>query len=360
MSSNTIKVIVSFDNENKPAEFNFVSKKFNWENLVTLIQCISCLDPVVLYYYNLVEKRLASIENQDQLAELLNSVDQVDTTTTTTTLRFYGNKEQSIKEPPTALEGDAFGRLNVLVTQHKQVVRSSRHLARWIGILASMIAVAENGEAFEHEFQLLEEMLENKKESRRHRSTTDDNEHESNGGDPRPQAFFGRDFGGFHHGGHHRGGPFGMSSPLHHAGGRGGHHSRGRGGHHSFGGRGGHHSFGGRGGGAHHHHHLGGFGRHGSFSGPEFFGMHCNPFEEFDGAHRHCGGRERAGLFHTRDKGCKKFKFGHGHFAGVSSSSESEDSCDVAKEPLRKKDIKRLRRLHHHYGHHGRDFRFAA
>lgn len=294
MSSSTIKVIVSFDNQKKPTEFNFISEKMDCQNLVTFIQCTSSLDPVVLYYYNMSEKRFESLENQEQLDKLLASADHP------VTLRLYCNKDQ-IRE--SAMTDDAWNRLGTLVTQHKQIVESSCCLTRWIGMLASMIAVAENSETFQHEFEMFEEMIE-KKSSRTHRGTekTDENEDELIGNDFRQQSFFGREdpyFDGFDSG--HRRGAFGMNHPFHHVGGRGGNTFKG-----------------------HRAHHFRGIRRHGPFRGHQSWGMYF-PFEMFEGERSYrCNffaGRGRSDYFDTHDR---KFKFGHHHFGGKTVYSSSK------------------------------------
>ncbi|CEP11883.1 hypothetical protein [Parasitella parasitica] len=153
-TSRAIDVIVSLHDEIEPVKFKFLSKRLNWDNLVSLIQSSSTLEPPIVLYYKLTfDGVVESLENQEDLTQLLAALKSP------TALRFYGNQEQ-VTSPVFMSSTAAFTRLGSLVEQNKQVVQSSRRIARWVGILASMMSTIDK--SFEHEFQVLESMIQRK------------------------------------------------------------------------------------------------------------------------------------------------------------------------------------------------------
>ncbi|KAG2196797.1 hypothetical protein INT46_006298 [Mucor plumbeus] len=162
-ATSTINVIVSL-HENELIEFKFLSEKLNWDNLVSLIQSSSTLEPPVILYYKLTfDAPVESLENQENLTLLLSTLESP------TILRFYGTQEH-VTAPVFVSSTAAFTRLGAFVDQNKQIVQSSRRVARWVGILASMMAVSDR--SFEHEFEVLEKMIQRKALKLQHRKSS--------------------------------------------------------------------------------------------------------------------------------------------------------------------------------------------
>lgn len=350
MSAYTIHVSISIDNEIEPIEFNFLSEKLNWNNLVTLIQSTtnSIETPVIFYYKKDNSDVIESLENQEQLESLLLIDENVKG------LRFYGKKDL-VNEHVFVYPGNTFIRLAQLVDENKEIVSSSRRIARLVGILTTFIAEDTTDYGFGYEFEVLEKLIKRKidKRSRRQQQPTNggdsninDEEQEEHQRDDKEDprkallgphgpfsgrrgVFGGRGAHGRHH--HHPedmfsgcGGPFGgHNDPF-------GDHSshfgsRSRGG---FFGRGG--LFGGRGGGrggffAGRGEFFGGHGRH----HPSFVGDYQSPFgnpgevegDFFNGGGGHYEGRfdqEFGPFFDSSDKKQNPFK-------GEKATSDDED-----------------------------------
>ncbi|KAK4513293.1 uncharacterized protein ATC70_011861 [Mucor velutinosus] len=152
--SRTMDVIVSI-HENEPAiQLKFLSERLNWDNLVSFIQSSSTLEPPVVLYYKLAfDAPTKTLESQEHLNQLLSTLDSP------SSLRFYGHQEH-VASPVFVSSTAAFARLGALVDQHKHVLKSSYRLSRWIGVLASMMATSDR--SFEHEFQVLESLIQRK------------------------------------------------------------------------------------------------------------------------------------------------------------------------------------------------------
>ncbi|CAO3616898.1 unnamed protein product [Mucor fragilis] len=152
--SPSINVIVSI-HENEPAvQLKFLSERLNWDHLVSFIQSSSTLEPPMVLYYKLTfDTPVEALENQEHLSQLLSALDSP------SSLRFYGHQEHVVS-PVFVSSTAAFTRLGALVDQHKHVLKSSRRLSRWVGILASMMATSDR--SFDHEFQVLESLIQRK------------------------------------------------------------------------------------------------------------------------------------------------------------------------------------------------------
>lgn len=385
-TDNKIHVSISINEETDPIEFYFLSEKLTWYNLVQLIQsCTSKLDEPVILYYKKFADVIESLENQEQLETLL-SAQGVELKG----LRFYGVKDL-VQESVYVLPGNAFLRLGELVNQHKEVVASSRRLARWVGILASFIAQDTGDSDFDYEFRVLEKMIERKTNKKARRggdrqtgpsATADaefivieDGEEGEEEQDPREAFFAGRGRCGIHGGPFgcgRRGGAeffgggrgdrlhgeefFGRGGPFA-ATGRGGFFGHGRGGkHHPFGGRG--HHFGGeevgeefgadRGGRGGHHHHFGGR-RGGHHHGGPFCGYPLDregPFSfgpDGEECRRGCGGYPLRDALFGNDE--KRGRDDFGFYSG------GEEEGHKRGEKYRGGD-RRMR--HHRYPYRGR------
>ncbi|KAL7313835.1 hypothetical protein PS15m_007524 [Mucor circinelloides] len=155
VAPSTIHVIVSLHENVLPTiQLKFLVEKLNWDNLVSLIQSSSALEPPVVLYYKLAfDAPIETLENQENLSQLLSVLDSP------TCLRFYGDQEHVVS-PVFVSSTAAFTRLGALVDQNKHVVQSSRRIARWVGILATMLATSDK--TFEHEFQVLEKLIQRK------------------------------------------------------------------------------------------------------------------------------------------------------------------------------------------------------
>ncbi|KAI7890910.1 uncharacterized protein EV154DRAFT_421276, partial [Mucor mucedo] len=157
--SSTIQVSIYFTNE-PTIEFDFLSEKLNWTNLVTLIESTRRVDsPVVLYYKK--DNETESLENQSQLESLL-SLPEIKG------LCFYAQADL-VSENVYILPGHAFARLTQFVDQHKEIVSSSHRLARWVGILASFIAEDTTDHHFDYEFKVLDTLAARKSEKMKRR-----------------------------------------------------------------------------------------------------------------------------------------------------------------------------------------------
>ncbi|KAL9536958.1 hypothetical protein MBANPS3_012213 [Mucor bainieri] len=150
--SRTIDVIVSLhENQHALLQLKFLAERLNWDNLVSFIQSSSTLEsPVVLYYKLAFDAPIETLENQEHLNQLLSALDSP------SSLRFYGDQEH-VTFPVFVSTTAAFNRLGALVDQHKQILKSNHHIARWIGMLATMMATSDR--SFEREFYLLDNFL---------------------------------------------------------------------------------------------------------------------------------------------------------------------------------------------------------
>lgn len=187
----TLTIHITLD-EKESVKLTFAPQEFNWESLVDAIiksTSSACIDlPIILYYRKGLT--ILSLENQEQLSKL----------PTTSTLELYSQKEL-VKE-------SAFVRLGKLVEVHKQVISSSGHISRCIGIMASAIALDTNNKDFDNEFNALEKLISSRNEhgpTDTSQSTCDKSRHERG---------FGRGFGGRGH--HHHGYSGDFSGKRHH------------------------------------------------------------------------------------------------------------------------------------------------
>ncbi|KAI9471797.1 MAG: hypothetical protein EXX96DRAFT_581667 [Benjaminiella poitrasii] len=164
LPSNTVNVIVSFDNEKEPIEFKFLFEKLNWSNLVGIIQSSTTLpSPFALYYKTAYNSTIIkSLENQEQLEQLLTTVFSVfPQGANNLTLRLYGLKEQ-VLSPVFTSSSITFNRLGEFIDRHKELIQTSRRISHCIGHLAMMIAVSDSGKNFDSAFKSLEELIERK------------------------------------------------------------------------------------------------------------------------------------------------------------------------------------------------------
>ncbi|KAI8098037.1 uncharacterized protein B0P05DRAFT_523080, partial [Gilbertella persicaria] len=150
-----IKVVV-ITNTHEPVEFKFLLEKLNWDSLVQFIQCsTSSIDPPLVLYYKW-KSDTESLENQQQLAQLLQDLGPV------SLLRFYTSPGEVLLPVSTPPVSATFARLGELVEVHKNTIESSRSLVRWIGIFASAIAFHGQDKEFEDEFRVLETLIQTK------------------------------------------------------------------------------------------------------------------------------------------------------------------------------------------------------
>lgn len=162
--SRTIDVIVSI-HENEPAiQLKFLFERLNWDHLVSFIQSSSTVEPPVVLYYKLAfDAPVEALESQEHLSQLLSTLGS----SSPSFLRFYGHPDHVVS-PVFVSSTAAFARLGALVDQHKHALKSNFHLARWVGFLASMMAVSSD-RSFEHEFQALESFIQREEAKRAER-----------------------------------------------------------------------------------------------------------------------------------------------------------------------------------------------
>ncbi|KAI8981775.1 hypothetical protein BDF20DRAFT_863159 [Mycotypha africana] len=187
--SNPVPIkIVIFCNNNAPLEFTFAPEKLSWDSLIVIMQSSSGSSlelPLILYYTTAAQPQtVLSVENQEQLKDLLRSLltsiplptgDDSNTNQSNSmmTLRFYMDKDK-VMTPVFVSSAAAFNRLSELINEHQWVIQNSRCIVRWIGMLASYIALngCSGNNSFEPEFRALERMIERKAMKMKYNATT--------------------------------------------------------------------------------------------------------------------------------------------------------------------------------------------
>lgn len=355
----TLHISISFEHE--PIELNILSDKLTWSNLVTFIDSMRAIEtPVTLYYKKETQGEIETLQTQDQLTQLL--IPDIKG------LRFYSQKEL-VTNTVYILPANAFATLTQFVDKNKSIIASSHRLARSVGMLAFFIAQDTTENRFEHEFEMLENLVTRKlnKSKRREKQHDEETGDEPQQEEDSRETLFGerggRHFGGRHfegrgghylggRGGHHSSGRGGFGSPCHHFGGPGGYGGYGRpfGGHgRHFGGRGGpSDSFDGPFGGGRGEH----FGSDGPFGGKgKHFGRGGGPFGckgKHGGGGHTFSDTEELGPFNGFGKHAREFRGRHGgrfspfgkrEKSGLCSNfdNSSEESCSEEKRRAREK-----------------------
>ncbi|KAG1506205.1 hypothetical protein G6F48_000321 [Rhizopus delemar] len=147
-----LNIYISFDNK-QPSHFQLIPEKFNWDNLVTILDLsttqVSNRDSLVFHYLHPLTHKQETISNQTQLDTLMTDIKEIPYDG----LFFYAGDNS--KPNQSLVVCNPFEKLSQLVKQHQPL---GYRESRWVGILASQMA-SSSQENFETELSMLGNLI---------------------------------------------------------------------------------------------------------------------------------------------------------------------------------------------------------